>query len=235
LRDDGLFDVTTASVRLDPEHVTSDVSEFLQAIDRNELERAVELYQGPFLDGFFVTGAPEFEQWSSAQRTRLRDLAVGALEKLAADADASGDLASVVRWRRQAAALLPLDAPRTVRLMTAMAAAGDRAGAIKHARVHAALLRQELGLDVDPTVDALETTLRAETDADRHDRADDDGERRDRCDRCGRRSVRDGAERRAPGGPRRPHAGRREPRRAAWRTRLPSFAFRSGCAGRSCR
>ena len=163
LRDDGLFDVTTASVRLDPAHVTSDVSEFLQAIERNELERAVELYRGPFLDGFYVTGAPEFEQWSSAQRTRLRDLAVGALERLATDAEASGDVASVVRWRRQAASLLPLDASRTVQLMTAMAAAGNRAGAIKHARVHAALLRQELGLDVDPMVVALEATLRAET------------------------------------------------------------------------
>jgi DNA-binding SARP family transcriptional activator/tetratricopeptide (TPR) repeat protein len=162
LREDGLFDVTTASVRLDAAHVTSDVSEFLQALERNELERAVELYEGPFLDGFFVTGAPEFEQWSSAQRTRLRDLTVEALERLATDADTQGDLPAVVRWRRQASALLPLDASRTVQLMTAMAAAGDRAGALKHARVHAALLREEVGLEVDPMVESYAATLRSE-------------------------------------------------------------------------
>jgi DNA-binding SARP family transcriptional activator len=162
LRNDDLFDSTSASVRLDATRITSDVAEFQQALDRNELERAVELYEGPFLDGFFVTGASEFEQWSAAQRTRLRDLTVGALEKLAADAESRGDLAGVLRWRRQAAALLPLDASRTVQLMTAMAAAGDRAGALQQARVHAALLRQEMGLDGDPLVEALAATLRAE-------------------------------------------------------------------------
>ncbi|MFL5618507.1 MAG: BTAD domain-containing putative transcriptional regulator [Gemmatimonadaceae bacterium] len=162
LRDDGLFDVTSASVRLDPSHITSDVSEFQQSLDRNELERAVELYEGPFLDGFFVTGAPEFEQWSSTQRTRLRDVAVGALERLASDAESRGELTTVVRWRRQAASLLPLDASRTVQLMTAMVAAGDRAGALQQARVHAALLRQELGLDADPLVESYAETLRTE-------------------------------------------------------------------------
>jgi len=162
LRDDGLFDVTSASVRLDPTHITSDVAEFLQSLENNELEHAVELYEGPFLDGFFVTGAPEFEQWSSAQRTRLRDLTVGALERLASDAESRADSATVVRWRRQAAALLPLDATRTVQLMSAMAAAGDRAGALQHARVHAALLRQEVGLEADPMVEAYAETLRAE-------------------------------------------------------------------------
>jgi DNA-binding SARP family transcriptional activator len=162
LRDDALFDTTSASVRLDASRITSDVAEFQQALDRNELERAVELYEGPFLDGFFVTGASEFEQWSAAQRTRLRDLTVGALERLATDAEERGDLAAVVRWRRQAAALLPLDASRTVQLMTAMAAAGDRAGALQQARVHGALLREEMGLDADPLVEAYAATLRAD-------------------------------------------------------------------------
>jgi DNA-binding SARP family transcriptional activator len=162
LRNDDLFDTTSASVRLDATRITSDVAEFQQALDRNELERAIELYEGPFLDGFFVTGASEFEQWSAAQRTRLRDITVGALERLAADAESRGDLAAVLRWRRQAAALLPLDASRTVQLMTAMAAAGDRAGALQQARVHAALLRQEMGLDPDPLVESHAATLRAE-------------------------------------------------------------------------
>jgi DNA-binding SARP family transcriptional activator len=162
LRDDGLFDVTSASVRLDPSRFTSDVAEFQQSLERNALEHAVELYEGPFLDGFFVTGAPEFEQWSSAQRTRLRDLAVGALERLASDAELRGDLTTAVRWRRQAAALLPLDASRTVQLMTVMVAAGDRAGALQQARVHAALLREEVGLDADPMVETYAATLRGE-------------------------------------------------------------------------
>jgi len=88
---------------------------------------------------------------------------VDAIERLAVDAEARGDLAAAVRWRRQAAALLPLDASRTVQLMAAMAAAGDRAGALKHARVHAALLREEMGLESDPMVETYAAALRAES------------------------------------------------------------------------
>ena len=33
---------------------------------------ALELYRGPFLPGFFVADAPEFERWMEEERARLR-------------------------------------------------------------------------------------------------------------------------------------------------------------------
>ena len=47
-----------------------------------QLQRAVELYRGDFLDGFHVRSALAFEEWVFAQRTRLRELALQALHRL---------------------------------------------------------------------------------------------------------------------------------------------------------
>ena len=52
-------------VRLDAASVRCDVRDFEDAISRGEFARAVGLYAGPFLDGFFLADAPEFERWAS--------------------------------------------------------------------------------------------------------------------------------------------------------------------------
>ncbi|MBA3258307.1 MAG: hypothetical protein H0T68_02430, partial [Gemmatimonadales bacterium] len=50
-------------LRLNPAVITSDLGEFDQARAAGRGEDAVARYAGPFLDGFHVGGAPEFERW----------------------------------------------------------------------------------------------------------------------------------------------------------------------------
>jgi DNA-binding SARP family transcriptional activator len=177
LNDDALFVASASHVRLDSARLDSDVRAFEAALDAGRLEDAIALYEGPFVDGFFLSGSHEFEQWSSAQRDRLQARATAAIEELATRAEESGDAALAVRWRRRLAALLPLDSSSTVKLMTALAAAGDRAGAIQQARLHTTLLREELALEPDSAVEALAAQLRssgafsAEASDVMHDRA----------------------------------------------------------------
>jgi len=149
-----------ADIRLNRDRLTSDVGDFDALIAAGELERAVSLYRGPFLDGFFVSGASEFERWSSAQRERLEGALADALRRLAARAQESHDYRAEAEWRRRLAGLLPLDSGVAMQLMTALANAGDRAGAVQHAQVHAALLREEMDLDPDPAVEALASKLK---------------------------------------------------------------------------
>lgn len=156
---DDLF-LQDADVRLNPERITSDVRELEDALARGDLEEAVVLHQGPFLDGFFLSGTAPFEQWVEAQRTRTAERVADALEQLGNAADAAGETRRVVEWRRKLAAMRPLDAHAAVLLMNALAAAGDRAGALQHASVHAMMLREELGLDPDPVVEELAERLR---------------------------------------------------------------------------
>jgi DNA-binding SARP family transcriptional activator len=142
----------TATLTLDPAFVTSDVRDFDEAIARGDDATAVALRTGVFLDGFHMKGSTEFDRWCDAERARL-DRAYGdALERLAARASAGGDHAGAVGWWRRRAAGDPLSGRIALALMRAHADAGDLTGAVQHARVHEALVREELESRPDDAV-----------------------------------------------------------------------------------
>lgn len=150
-------------LRLNPAHVWTDVGAFGDAIDRGQLESAVALYDGPFLDGFFLSDAAEFERWAEEERSRLAADYAGALEGLAVAASRRGDHQTAVKMWRRRLVMDPLNSAVTLELMRALADAGDRAGAIQQGRVHGALLQEELGVAVDNDVQSLTEALRANT------------------------------------------------------------------------
>lgn len=147
-------------LRLNADLIGSDVQEFSSARRAGELERAVSLYGGPFLDGFFLSGAPEFERWVENERAGLAGDYAEALETLAADAAAQGDPRRAAQWWRRLAEQDPLSSRVTVHLMSALAAAGSRAAALDQAREYEALVRDELGAAPNPAVLALAAQLR---------------------------------------------------------------------------
>lgn len=148
---------------LNPEVVTSDAGGFEDALARGELTRAVSLYRGPFLEGFFLSDAPEFDRWVEIERDGLARTYAGVLEQLAEQAEARGDVKGSLEWWRRLATEDRFNAGVTLRLMEALAAAGDPAGALQQARVHAALLEQEFGAEPDAQVGALAERLRSGT------------------------------------------------------------------------
>ena len=160
LHTDVLF-LGTTSLELNAAVISSDLADFEDAVAQGAYERAVGLYAGPFLDGFYVGGAPEVERWVDAERARLARAHAAALECLAAAATARRDYQSAASWWRQLAAADPLSAPYAMGLMQSLAVVGDRAGALRAASVHAALLKQELDAPPDPAVTALEAQLRS--------------------------------------------------------------------------
>lgn len=121
---------------------------------------AVELYRSPFLEGFFLREAPEFGHWVDRERARLAGAYTRALEGLADEAETRGSRLESVEWWRKRAAQDPFDSRVAVRLMKALSAAGNRAGAIRHADLHETLLREELGVELDSEVRALAARLR---------------------------------------------------------------------------
>jgi TolB-like protein/DNA-binding SARP family transcriptional activator len=147
-------------LRLNPGLLESDVAAFTTALRAGEPGDAVAHYGGPFLDGVHVAGAGEFERWVEERRTQLARQYVDALEQLAAGAEESGDPVAAASWWRKAQAADPLNSRIAVRAMLALESAGDRAGALQHANVHAALVREELGAAPDPGVTELADELR---------------------------------------------------------------------------
>ena len=161
LGDDVLLS-TGDELRLNPDVVGTDVADFEAALAAGDHARAVALYEGPLLDGFFVSGAPEFEQWVGRERERLARAHRSAIEALAAAAEASRDWRAAISWWKTLAAQDPYDSRVAVRLMQALDAGGNRAGALQHASVHQRLLQQEFGVEGAPAIAALVERMRRE-------------------------------------------------------------------------
>jgi len=147
-------------LRFDPAIVSSDVAEFTSAVARGDDSRAVALYEGPFLDGFHLPSTDAFSRWAEQERAALAHDYARTLESLARTARTRGDNAESITWWRKLAALDPLNARVTVQLMEALAASGDRAGALKQAHVYQLLVQQELDLPPDREVLILAERVR---------------------------------------------------------------------------
>src|SRR5439155_802173 len=122
----------SADLSLNTAVIESDVAALETALARTELERAVALYVGPFLDGIHLDhahGSPEFERWVETERSRLAGLIAEALERLAVAATERHEPRRPVEWWRRLAALDPFNARSAAGMNTALAAAGQATGA----------------------------------------------------------------------------------------------------------
>ena len=142
----------TASVSLNPVHITSDIVAYTLARRDGRPAEAVVLYAGPFLDGVHIDGADELEHWFDARRQELARDYAAALEELARTAESVGDWTIAVEWWRRRQSTEPLSSRVAVALMRALHASGDGPAALRHARVHEALVQQEFGSSADTTV-----------------------------------------------------------------------------------
>jgi DNA-binding SARP family transcriptional activator len=146
-------------VRINHHVLAVDVAEFTAAIERGDRAEAVRLYRGAFLDGFYLSGAPEFEAWAESERGRLAGMYREVLERLAREQVERNDVDSAVEsWRRLVTAD-PLSSSATLGLMRGLVARGDRSGAWQHGKAYEDLVRKELDRDPDPGVRALLTEL----------------------------------------------------------------------------
>ncbi len=149
-------------LRLGAEVVWSDVAAFEEALEAGEEETATEHYGGPFLEGFYLSGCREFETWIESERRRLATSYERAVEALAERAEDAGDHRRAVDWWWRLVIVDPYNTRIALRLMQALAAAGDRANAIQFAQEHERLLKKELGIEPDAELLALVERLRSE-------------------------------------------------------------------------
>jgi DNA-binding SARP family transcriptional activator len=152
----------TDPLRLDPDRVTSELAEFASRAAHGDLAGAVALYRGPFLDGFYLSDAPEFERWTERERARLAGEYARALRTLAEQARSNEKHTAEVDYRRQLAAADPLSERTATELVRGLAETGDWVGASRAAREYQSRVRGELpGVPVRD-LEALLERLRGE-------------------------------------------------------------------------
>lgn len=154
----------TRELRLHAGDLACDLWEFEEARRTGRLEEAAALY-APFMDGFYLPGGAGFERWAESRRSELAREYEETLENLAVQAEAKGDRLAAAEWWERLARHDPLSSRVTMHLMTALAAAGERARALAHAQVYQRQVRADLDAEPSPAVLALAEMLTREPGA----------------------------------------------------------------------
>ncbi len=144
-----------------------DALEFVSECDAGNHERAMALYRGDFLDGFFVSDAAvELQSWIEGERAELRRRAAACAWSLAGQHRDRGDRAGAGRWARKAAGLAADDESESARLIALLDEIGDRAGAIAAYQELADRLQREFESEPAPETQDLIRRVRSRAAAD---------------------------------------------------------------------
>lgn len=142
--------------------IDCDTVQFDAAVHAGDWHLATQLYRGPFLDGVHMEDAPEFDEWVEQRRTQFARSFSRSLEEWARESTARGDSASAVDAWARLAGTDPLNDRLALGLMKAFEAAGNRAGALRHAAQHEERLRNDLGVEPDQSVRKFAASLLVE-------------------------------------------------------------------------
>jgi DNA-binding SARP family transcriptional activator/predicted ATPase len=115
------------------------------------LAAAVGLYQGDLLEGFYVHGAPVFEEWLAAQRGRLRTQATQALHTLVAHHTSRGKFQAAIDDASRLLALEPWREEAHRQMMLLLARTGQRSAALAQYETCRRILAETV--EVEPSLE----------------------------------------------------------------------------------
>src|SRR5262249_7748472 len=141
-------DRTTLALRTSIEALV-DTHAFEAACAAVELNEALRLYTGDFLQGLSIEGCAAFEEGAFFRREALRSRLVQALERLIERELAAGDARAAIAAATRLVGLDPLSESAQRHLISAQLKAGDRAAAERQYEACAQLLKSELGVAPD--------------------------------------------------------------------------------------
>lgn len=142
---------------VDPSKLSCDATHFDDAIRDLNYDVAMKLYRGHMMDGFFISGAPDFEEWLARQRDLRAHRAADAAWWLADQATSPSE---AVELGARAYALAP-DESGTRRWMSLYDRLGDRARAMAVYDAFARKLSAEYGTSPAPETQRLIAQIRA--------------------------------------------------------------------------
>lgn len=165
--DGGGLRTTGGELTLDAAPIAVDALQLASLIGeggRTQLEAAARLCKGPLLDGLDVQADP-FDEWLTAERSRLSALASMGLSALLELQIASGDLDEAAETSARLLACAPLREDTHRSVMRMHLGGGRFNDALEQYAQCERLLRAELGIGPDPETVALRDEVLARRDA----------------------------------------------------------------------
>lgn len=123
---------------------------------------AARLYRGPFLEGWYVDEAPDFEAWVSAERRTLAGVAATALTATGDDELLERRYGAAVDCGRRALEIEPHAEPAIRVVMRALALAGDPSAALAAYHEFADLLKRDVHEEPSKSLVAVAEQIRRE-------------------------------------------------------------------------
>jgi DNA-binding SARP family transcriptional activator len=131
----------------------------------SNLEGALGLYKGEFMEGFRLEDAPEFELWLEAERARWRGIFGELCERVSRLQTGAGRLEEATRTARLWTKHAPFEEDAHRRLVDLLSAAGDGEGALLAYEDFRSTLRKVLEIEPSPGLMELGERLRGEVEA----------------------------------------------------------------------
>jgi DNA-binding SARP family transcriptional activator len=138
----------------------ADTATFTEAVELGDIERAVRLYRGQFLDGVHLVDLQPWESWVDGRRTRYARAFRKACRELVNAKLSAGDVDGAVAAAERWTAPDPTDDEAQHQLIATLAAAGERMDAIRQYDTYVRLLAPE-GLEPLEETRALVERLRS--------------------------------------------------------------------------
>ena len=133
-----------------------------EALATGRATQVLELYQGDFLEGCFVSDiSAEFEQWVDRTRATLKRRAAQAAQSLAEQEEKAGNALPAILAGRRAVELAPDDESVVRQLIGLHRRFGDHAGALRTYDEFARRLAEEFGASPSAETLALIESIRA--------------------------------------------------------------------------
>jgi serine/threonine-protein kinase len=148
-------------VAISPGALRCDAVEFTSAVDAGRLARALELYRGDLMPGFFLSDCIEFERWLEDERRSARERAGAASWALAVALESDREFTAAASWARRAVHHASTDERVLRRAVQMLERLGNRGGAVKLYEDFAARLRADLNVEPSPETRALMNAIRS--------------------------------------------------------------------------
>jgi WD40 repeat protein len=157
---------TRQSIQLNPSaDVWVDVRELLEAQEDEtpvpRLEESVGLYQGDFLEGFFIPDGEAIEEWAVLERERLRRHLLRVLRRLADHYQQAGDLERALEFARRRVEADRWSEEAHRRVMSLLALTGERSAAVSQYESMSRILEEDLGIEPEDASNRLLEQIRS--------------------------------------------------------------------------
>jgi predicted ATPase/DNA-binding SARP family transcriptional activator len=152
------------TLQLNPEsNCWLDVADFERlatSIAIADLDSAVALYRGGFLEGFTLKDSPDFDNWTGILGERYQGLASATLGRLAERYEQNKEYEQAIGFTRKRLELEPWQEAAHQQLMRFLALNGQRAPALAQYETCCKVLKEELGVEPSVETKRLQASIR---------------------------------------------------------------------------